>query len=64
MEDQLSIDVVRLTLIRGANDLGIELFGVDDLVDLESTQLTCVDCNLDAWLHIAGSDHNTLECDQ
>ena len=64
MEVELTIDIVSSTLVRGALNNGIELFGVDNLIHFEAACLTSVNSDLHAWLNIAGTSDDTANCNQ
>ena len=58
----MPVDVILLASCRGTLNGWVELLGVDDHVDLESTALAGIDRHLHAGPHIAGSGNDTLEC--
>lgn len=61
LEDEITLDHVLHTFLRGALDLWSELLSVDDLVDLESASIAGVDCHLHARLNVAASGDDTLD---
>ena len=64
LHDKLALGLVLDALVAGALYLGIELSGVDDLVDLKATDVASVDSHLDARLHITGLCDNSLHIHQ
>ena len=61
---QLAFDVVFLALIARAFDQRVELFCLDDNVDLIAADIACVDSYLDARLNITGPCDDSSDCDK
>ena len=61
---QLAFDVVFLALIAWTFDQRVELFSLDDNVDLIAADIACVDSDLDARLNITGPCDDTSDCDK
>ena len=64
LEDQLSIDLIRLTLFRGALNYWVELFWVNELINLETTAVAGVNCDLHARSNVAGSCNDSFQCNK
>ena len=64
LEEELTVDFVGLALVRGALHNGIELLGVDKLVDLKAASIASIDGHLHAWLDVTCTRHNASHCHQ
>jgi hypothetical protein len=64
LHNELSLCLVSLTSFGGAFNFRNKLFGVDDLIDLKSTYIASIDCNLNARLDIRTASDNTLDIDE
>lgn len=64
MHYELALSLVSLTSSGWAFNFRHKLFGVDDLINLETTDITGIDCNLNARLDIRTASDNTLNIDE
>jgi hypothetical protein len=64
LENQLSLNLIRSASLSWTFYQWRESFRVDYLIDLISTSIASIICNLNAWLHITTSGHDTFDDDQ
>jgi len=60
LKDEVSLNHILDTLLTWALNFWGELLSVNALIDLKSTSITSIDCNLHARLNIAASGDNSL----
>lgn len=60
LKDKVSLDHILHTLLTWALNFWGELLSVNALIDLKSTSITGIDCDLHARLDITASGDNTL----
>ena len=63
LEDELTINFVRLAFLGWALNDWVEFLGVDNLINFKTTSLTSVHCDLHLRSNITCSRHNTSDSD-
>jgi hypothetical protein len=64
LHNELSLCLIGLAPLGRAFNLRNKLFGVDDLIDLKTTYIASIDCDLNTWLDIRTASDNTLDIDK
>jgi hypothetical protein len=64
LKDKISLNLILHTLLTWAFNLWGELLSVNALIDLKSTSITSVDCDLHARFDITAPGNNTFNRDE